>query len=99
MDDYRKRYEEEQRKLNAELDELVKTCSPEELDKRFLRNFGCVNFQSDEFFHELGLARIWHSRRCKENPAGHDVRRYDKYRCYHVVECTCGFSEACDSSD
>ena len=100
MSNWREEYEAEQKRLNHELDEMLATdCTPEDLDKRFFKNFGCINFRSEEFFHELKLARIWHERQAKLFPEKHQVSNYDKWRCYHVTECTCGFSEACDSSD
>ena len=85
--------------LKLELDELRLKFTEDELNKRFLKNHGCINFQSDAFFHELGLARLWHAEQAKLHPEQHTTRNYDKWRCYHVTECTCGFSEACDSSD
>ena len=46
--------------LKLELDELKLSSAEEELNSRFFKDFGCINFQSDEFYHELGLARLWH---------------------------------------
>ena len=85
--------------LKLELNELKLKNTEEELNKRFLKNFGCINFQSDEFFHELGLARLWHAEQRKLHPEKHEVSSKEPYCCYHVTECTCGFREACDSSD
>ena len=106
MQDWEKRNEEAKRKaeeqrkvLGAEIAELAKACTPEDLDKRFFKDFGCINFRDDEFFHELGLARRWHAMQQAAHPGQHELKQYDKWRCYHVTECKCGFSEACDSSD
>lgn len=99
MEDWKAKYEEEQRKLVAELDELIKSNKPEDLDKRFFKDFGCINFKDAAFCHELGLARLWHSMRHAAHPSQHEMRSYDRWTCYHVTECTCGFAEACDSSD
>lgn len=85
--------------LNLELIELKQKFSEDELNKRFLKNFGCINFQSDEFFHELGLARLWHEEQMKLHPALHKLEFTQPYRCYHVTQCKCGYKEACDSSD
>lgn len=84
---------------NKELEELIDTCNIEDLKKRFFKDFGCINFKSDEFFHELNLARAFHEWDMKINPKDHKISKYYRYRCYHVIECSCGFSEACDSSD
>lgn len=97
------------RKLREELDQaiedevtsLMNTTSAEDLKKRFLRNFGCINFQSTEFRYELALARAYHARLCND-PAHKDEHKrfsYDRYSCYHVTGCSCGFQEECDSSD
>ena len=84
--------------LKLELDELKLHGTEEDLNRRFLKDFGCINFQSDEFLHELGLARLWHAEQLKLHPDKHAVTTKEPYRCYHVTECTCGFKEACDSS-
>lgn len=100
MSNWREEYEAEQKRLNHEIDEMLTTdCTPEDLDKRFFKNFGCINFQSKEFFHELGLARIWHARQMKLCPEKHELHNTEPYRCYHQTSCSCGYSEACDSSD
>lgn len=95
---YKEEYEEKQRKLGLELDELAKTCTEAELDARFFKNFGCINFKSDEFFHELGLARLWHKRQIENHPDKHKVEYATPFNCYHETFCKCGFKEACDSS-
>ena len=102
-EDQRKKREQEraerESQLDLELDKLEAVCLPEELDKRFLKNFGCINFQSDEFYHELNLARKWHARKTEKHPKQHKVEFAEPYRCYHETFCHCGFKEACDSSD
>ena len=85
--------------LKLELDELKLKNSEEDLNKRFFKKFGCINFQSDEFFHELNLARLWHEEQMKLHPEQHNLIFEEPYRCYHVTKCQCGYSEACDSSD
>ena len=54
--------------------------------------------ERDEFFHELGLARLWHAEQLKLHPEKHAITTKEPFRCYHVTECACGFKEACDSS-
>lgn len=96
---YREEYEAKARKIRAEVDELMRTTPEAELKQRFLKNFGCINFESEEFYHELNLAREFHHRLEAAHPDEHDTHTYDRWTCYHVTECKCGFSEACDSSD
>ena len=85
--------------LKMELDELKFHETEEDLNRRFFKNFGCINFQSKEFYHELGLARLWHDEQMKLHPEKHAVTSNEPFRCYHETACTCGFKEACDSSD
>ena len=84
--------------LKLELDELKLHGTEEDLNRRFLKDFGCINFQSDEFFHELGLARLWHAVQLMLQPEQNAITTREPFRCYHVTECACGFKEACDSS-
>lgn len=93
------RLEAEKKALLAELDQLIEDFTMAELEKRFFKNFGCINFQSDEFMHELKLARAFHDFHKRLHPELHDLHEYEKWRCYHVTTCKCGFEEACDSSD
>ena len=92
-------YHDRERKLNEELDTLEKVWAEEILAERFLKNFGCINFEGEEFFHELWLARLFHERHMRRHPEMHAPREYEKYHCYHVTECKCGFQEAYDSGD
>ena len=85
--------------LKLELDELKRSSTEEELNRRFFKNFGCINFMSDEFYHELNLARLWHEEQMKLHPEQHKLESSEPYRCYHVTQCKCGYKEACDSSD
>ena len=85
--------------LKLELDELKLSSTEEELNRRFFKNFGCINFMSDEFYHELSLARLWHEEQMKLHPEQHKLESTEPYRCYHVTQCKCGYKEACDSSD
>lgn len=94
-----KKLEAEKKALQAELDQLLEKFTLAELEKRFLKNFGCINFKSDEFMHELKLARAFHEFHMKLYPELHDLHEYEKYRCYHITTCKCGFEEAADSSD
>ena len=96
---WRLEYEELQRRLKSEIDELKAHHTKEELDKRFFINFGCINFCSVERGHEIALALIYHSMRMAENPSAHKITDSEPYSCYHLTKCTCGYSEACDSSD
>lgn len=98
-DERMKQYEEEQRKLKAELEQLLVSEPLDVLKKRFCRNFGCINFCSDEFAHELRLARLFHGVITKADPDAHKLTETEPYRCYHKTSCRCGFSEACDSGD
>lgn len=92
-------YEERQKKLIAEVDKLIEDCSMEDLEKRFFKNFGCINFRSDEFFHELNLARVFHRFHARLHPELHNLHEETPYNCYHVTKCKCGFCEEYDSGD
>ena len=96
---YREEYEKQQAVLRKELDTLLKTEDQKTLEKRFFKNFGCINFREEEFMHELGLARLFHDWHAKLHPELHDKHEKEPMRCYHVTTCKCGFEEACDSSD
>ena len=89
----------EHQQLNAELDSIIATTPEDVLIKRFFKNFGCINFRTEEFYHELALARLYHERNMKLHPADHCVTESEPYSCYHVTACKCGFKEACDSGD
>ena len=93
--------EELNQAIEDEVTSLMNTTSAEDLKKRFLRNFGCINFQGTEFCYELALARAYHTRLCND-PAHKDEHKWfsrEPYRCYYVTGCSCGFQEECDSSD
>ena len=94
-------YEARQRAVKEELDVLVREYmnKPEELDMRFLKNHGCLNFKTEAEMHEVELARAWHKICMEVDPEEHDLHEEEPYRCYHVTKCKCGFQEACDSSD
>lgn len=96
---WREEQEERNRKIGAELYTLVKSEAEEDLNKRFFKNFGCINFRSEEFFHELFLARAYHAHHAKLHPELHDLHETTPYSCYHVTKCKCGFREECDSGD
>lgn len=91
--------EAKKKAIDKELDDLIATYSPHELEVRFFKNFGCINFKTDEDMYELKLARAYHDFHKKWQPELHDEHEYEKWRCYHVTTCKCGFEEACDSSD
>lgn len=93
--------EELEKAIEDEVTSLMNTTSAEDLKKRFLRNFGCINFKGNDFYYELTLARAYHARLCND-PAHKDEHKhfsYEPYRCYHVTGCSCGFQEECDSGD
>ena len=92
-------WSERKKLIAAEVSDLVLKFGYEDLDKRFLKDHGCRNLMSDEEMHEVSLAREYHNQRMKDFPNNHKVREEEPYRCYHKTVCTCGFSEACDSSD
>ena len=96
-----KKREAHQKAIKAEVEQIIdrNPNGKELLDKRFLRNFGCINFISDEARHELELAREYHRLMKATYPEGHDEHEEEPMRCYHVTKCKCGFQEACDSSD
>lgn len=96
---WREEQEERDRKIKAELYTLVKGEAEEDLNKRFFKNFGCINFRSDEFFHELALARAYHAHHAMLHPDLHAMETTHPYRCYTVCKCKCGFQEEVDSSD
>ena len=85
--------------VKDEVDKLMAACPEEELNKRFLKHFGCINFKPEEFGKELYLAREYHKRHMAAHPEMHDFKVYDRWRCYEVRECKCGFNEECDSGD
>ena len=85
--------------LKHELDELKLSSTEEELNRRFFKNFGCINFISGEAQHEFDLAQMYHKYWEKLIPEFHDTHEEEPMRCYHVTKCKCGFSWACDSSD
>ena len=96
-------YEVRQREIKDELDALAQRFGSrdklEELDKRFLKDHGCLNFKTEAEMHEVELARAWHKICMEVDPEEHDLHEEEPYRCYHVTKCKCGFQEACDSSD
>ena len=91
--------EAKQRKIEAEVSQLMAVEKLEDLDKRFFKNFGCVNFIDEEKQHEFDLASKYHEIREAAEPGLHDTHEEEPMRCYHVTTCKCGFSWACDSSD
>lgn len=101
--DWRAKYEAQMKADEAEVKKLMAdpANTPEVLKKRFLRNFGCINFKSDEWMHELELARAYHRIliRLPEEAGKHKSFSREPYRCYCETGCSCGFCEACDSSD
>ena len=97
--DFIRNYREQLLKIQLELCELHNSCTKQQLDDRFLKNFGCINFKSDDFIHELDLAREYHRQLIEKYPNEHRLTLHQPYRCYTVTSCKCGFSEACDSSD
>lgn len=94
-------YETRQQVIKDEIDVLAQIHRDklEELDKRFLKNHGCLNCKSEAEIHEVELARAWHKLRALAKPEDHDLHEEEPYRCYHVTKCKCGFQETCDSSD
>lgn len=99
MDSWEQKHIERQKKLDAELDKLQATASNDDLDKRFLKDFGCVNFIDDKAQWEFDLARQYHKRLEKAEPAKHDCRTRETFRSYEETKCPCGFKFAMDSSD
>ena len=53
---YREEYEAKQHKIETEVRNLMAVEKLEDLDKRFFKNFGCINFISEEVQHEFDLA-------------------------------------------
>lgn len=99
MTDWEKKHEEQSKKLDAELDALQAAKSKEELDKRFLKNFSCINFIDDKAQHEFDLAKRYHERAEKAEPNAHSCRTRETFRNYEETKCPCGFAFAIDSSD
>ena len=85
---WRQEYEERQRALESEVNELKAHYTKDELDKRFFINFGCINFCSEERGHEIALARIYHFMCMAENPSAHKITDSEAYSCYHLTKCT-----------
>lgn len=92
-------YEERQKKIRDEVTALARTMKKADLEKRFLRSFGCINFKDEAFEHELALAREYHRRHKKVFPELHDEHVEHPYRNYDKTVCKCGFSEECDTGD
>ena len=92
-------YDDKQRKIKDEIDALVQVYEEDKLDKRFLKNHGCLNFKTEAEMHEVELARAWHKFRTLAKPEEHNLHEEEPCRCYHVTKCKCGFQEECDSSD
>lgn len=101
MDEYQKRHMEKCKKLDAELDKLLAANGKAALDKRFLKDFQCINaFTFDDAAqHEFDLAKRYHDREMEAAPAKHNCRTKETFRCYDETSCTCGFKYAVDSSD
>jgi hypothetical protein len=96
-----------ERKRQAELRAIEKeearvfyeNSDPAVIRQMYFKDYGCINFKSDEFYKALRFARDLHDIDEARHPELHDKRSTEPYRCYHKVECKCGYSEACDSSD
>ena len=87
-----------QKKINDELDLLLKENGEEVLKKRFFKRFGCINGLGEASMAELMLARNFHARIKELEPELHDERETTPSNCYHVTSCKCGYNEECDSS-
>ena len=96
---WREEYEAKQRKIETEVRNLMAVERLEDLDKRFFKDFDCINFIDEEKQHEFDLACQYHTIREAAEPGLHDTHEEEPMRCYHVTKCKCGFSWACDSSD
>ena len=96
---WREEYEAKQRKIETEVRNLMAVERLEDLDKRFFKDFDCINFIDEEKRHEFDLASKYHKIREAAEPGLHDTHEEEPMRCYHVTTCKCGFSWACDSSD
>lgn len=96
---WQKKYEEKCKRLDAELDKLQAAKSKDELDKRFLKDFSCINFIDDKAQHEFDLAKRYHERAEKAEPNAHECRTRETFRSYEETKCPCGFAFAVDSSD
>ena len=92
-------YDAKQREIKDEINALVQVYGEDKLDKRFLKNYGCLNFKTEAEMHEVELARAWHKFRTLAKPEEHNLHEEEPCRCYHVTKCKCGFQEECDSSD
>ena len=96
---WKEEYEAKQRKIETEVRNLMAAERLEDLDKRFFKDFDCINFINEEKQHEFDLACKYHEIREAAEPRLHDCHEKETMRCYHVTKCKCGFSWACDSSD
>ena len=96
---WKEKYEAKQRKIETEVRNLMAVERLEDLDKRFFKDFDCINFIDEEKQHEFDLACQYHTIREAAEPGLHDTHEEEPMRCYHVTKCKCGFSWACDSSD
>ena len=94
-----KRYEEYHKKIVAEVNALIENVGHAELEKRFFKDYGCINFRDDDYMHEVNLAREYHRQHTELFPHLHDKHEIQPYNCYHQTVCKCGYSEAYDSGD
>lgn len=85
--------------IKNKLATLIIHYTQDELEARFLKDFGCINFRDNKFMEELELAREFHYHHKQLHPEKHDEHETEPFRCYHKTVCKCGFSEAVDSSD
>ena len=91
--------EERMKHVRDEVTALARTTKKADLEKRFLRDFGCINFKDDDFYHELDLAREYHRRHKKVLPELHAEHVTHPYREYDKITCKCGYGEEYDYSD
>lgn len=92
-------WEKHMKEIKDEVTALAKVTKKADLEKRFFRDFGCINFLDDAAMHEVELASEYHRRHMKVLPELHDEHVETPWRSYEKTVCKCGFSKACDSSD
>lgn len=71
----------------------------DELAKIWFINYGCMNGWGHDTSFRHEIAYKLHELHKAAYPEQHSDKSYDKWRCYHVSLCVCGFGSECDSSD
>ena len=80
----------EWRKCSQEAADTIKEIT-DEVRKEWFKNYGCMNGWSEETTFLHSVASHLHERDVKDHPELHEMKRYNRWRCYEVNACKCGF--------